>query len=334
MRHLFLQLHITGKCNLCCGHCYIGEHSADLSYGEIRSVLKQFSLLAKHLRKQTRESVAVHVHMTGGEPFLHPEINRVLRYLTRQRHKYRVGIMSNGTLLMPESLAMLKRMHLKAFQVSVDGTERTHDALRGKGNFEKVINALDLLHQWGIPTRVSFTAHRGNYREFPQVAEICRAHHVNSLWSDRYIPFSHNEALLPLDCANMQDYTQLLQSERCSERNAECGLSVQNSRALQFLCSGDPPYHCSAGEALITVDEHGNILPCRRLPFICGNIRTDSLADVYQSSPVFQSLRAHETTGKCLSCKYGESCKGGERCFTFAMTGKTNVPDPCCWVKL
>ena len=332
MKHICLQLHITGNCNLRCKHCYISEHSVEMSYCDVKKVLCQFDNLIKELKRQYKEPIAAHIHITGGEPLLHSDITKILLLLRRNRHKYRIGIMSNGTLLNTSNLLLLKSLHLKAFQVSIDGGEKLHDSIRGQGNLKKVIDALDLLNKWKIPTRVSFTANKLNYKDFPKVAEMCRQHKVSSLWSDRYIPFEHNTQIPPLDKADTEEYVHILEHERKNEENKRYGLDVQNYRALQFLCSKNNPYYCHAGETLITVDEHGNILPCRRLPINCGNIKSSSLADVYFNNEVFIDLRNHSLNGKCIKCAYAKTCKGGERCFTYAVSGTYNLPDPCCWI--
>ncbi|MCM1026426.1 MAG: radical SAM protein [Roseburia sp.] len=305
----------------------------DMPYRDIKSVLEQFDELVRYLKKQSREKVAVHVHITGGEPFLHPDIHKILWLLRRFRYKYRYGIMSNGTVLNSRNLWLIKGLHLKAFQVSLDGNQETHDSIRGIGNFEKVIHALDQLAEWRIPARVSFTANKENFHQFPQVAEVCRKHYVRTLWSDRYIPFDSQSKIHPLDKADMPEYVAILRRERENVENQRCGLYVQNYRALQFLGSEDSPYSCQAGDSLVTVDEHGNIFPCRRLPIPCGNIHTTSILEVYRYNDVFKSLRQYEVSGKCKTCEYSKTCKGGERCFTYAISGKFDIPDLCCWLE-
>ena len=332
MRHIILQLHITSNCNLRCKHCYIDEHTMNMSLGDIQEVFSQFDRLGYNLQQQHHEPIAAHIHITGGEPFLHPEIDRILRIMYENRKKYHYAIMSNGTLINERILGFLSEMNLKAFQVSLDGICQTHDSIRGEGNYQKVLNALDLLYRYRINSRVSFTAHKENFREFPIVAQVCREHHVCSLWSDRYIPFSDRSLVKPLNQDEMNEYVQILQQERCNPENKIYNLSVQNNRALQFLYSDDIPYYCRAGETLITVDEKGNILPCRRMPIICGNIHTDSLSYIYFNHDSFIDLRKHDLFGKCIDCSSGKECKGGERCFTFAITGDYHLPDPCCWI--
>lgn len=329
VKHMILQLHITGKCNLRCKHCYIADHGGELSYKEIFTILHQFSLLLNSMRRKSGGPVCGHVHITGGEPFLHPQIHQILWLLMLYHRSFHYAIMSNGTVL--KHLHLIKWLNLKALQVSIDGDHDIHDAIRGKGNLATVCQGLDALFHHGIRTRVSFTAHLGNYQLLPQVAEICLEHHVSSLWSDRYIPIPNGD-LQPMDAVHMKEYVGILRSLAHNPKYQAGGLTVQNHRALQFLDGEEIPYSCLAGEGLIVVDENGDVYPCRRLPIACGNIRDASLTDIYYDSPIFQDLRRHEISEKCVTCVYKEQCQGGLRCMAYARCGKYSFPDPCCYI--
>lgn len=332
IRHILLQVHITAKCNLHCKHCYLDKHMAEMSYKDFLQVLKQYDELINKLQKVSEDKIIPNLHITGGEPFLHNDIDKIIRFLFWKRHKYHLAFMTNGTLLSPQLLRKLKRLRIKALQVSIDGNRKTHDYNRSQGNFDKVVNSLDLLYQCGIKSRVSFTANKNNFRQFSEVAEICRQHHVSSLWSDRFIPCKHNNNIVPLDSSDMEEYVKILRTESNHPLNKHHKIFIQNFRALQFLGSNDTPYLCKAGIDFMAVDELGNILPCRRMPINCGNIHQDNIADVFFNSSIFIDLRKHECSGKCLKCKYLTTCSGGSRCMSYAVLGNYNMPDPCCFI--
>ena len=46
-------------------------------------------------------------------------------------------------------------------------------------------------------------------------------------------------------------------------------------RALQFQITNDFAYGCTAGDTLLTVMENGDLVPCRRMPIIVGNLLKD-----------------------------------------------------------
>lgn len=332
MKKLILQLHITGKCNLRCKHCYIDEHSCEMTYETVEKVLHQFEELAGAISKYNKEEILPEVHLTGGEPFVHSEIHEILDYFIAKKSTFRLGIMSNGTLLGEDILEKLQALSLDAFQVSIDGVEETHDRIRGKGNFAEVLNGLDKLHSHGIPTRVSFTANRENFKEFPEVVAVCREHHVSSVWSDRFIPIGEHVLLEPLTKIEMKAYVDMLQKEFVNVQNAIAGLRVENYRALQFLGSQMLPYYCKAGERLIVVDEHGDIMPCRRMPIVCGNVSETTLLEVYSKHPTFLDLRKHRLDDKCKKCVHGRFCRGGSRCMAYATSGNYSNADPCCFL--
>ena len=124
-----------------------------------------------------------------------------------------------------------------------------------------------------------------------------------------------------------------MQQEFVNMENARAGLRIENYRALQFLASHMLPYYCKAGEQLIVVDEQGNIMPCRRMPIICGNVNETTLSEVYLKNPTFLDLRKHDVEGKCKSCRHVKFCKGGSRCMAYAVHGNYASTDPGCYVE-
>ena len=87
---------------------------------------------------------------------------------------------------------------------------------------------------------------------------------------------------------------------------------------------------CGAGSALVTVVEHGRIVPCRRMPIDCGSIRETTLVQVWQNHPVFIDLKCRQIPKACLSCGSCYACRGGARCQAYAETGSYLLPDPAC----
>lgn len=328
MINLILQVHITGKCNLNCKHCYMDERKGELSFSDFKKILKQYDEWADYTKKTSKQQVVKNLHITGGEPLLHSQFNKILRYLFFRRNKYRIAFMTNGTLLNRKYIKSFKALKIKPLQVSLDGDRDEHDYIRGKGNFDKVIAAIDLLHQYNMPCRVSFTANKHNYTHFSKVADVCREHNVSSLWSDRYIPCK--DELFIVDNEDMLDYVNILREEKNSSKNGK--LRIENQRALQFLNSNETPYYCKAGNLFMAIDENGEIFPCRRLPISCGNIKLSTLLHTYLNNEVFKELRKYEIPSGCQKCEYNTKCLGGARCMSYAMTGNYNVKDPSCFM--
>lgn len=328
MINLILQVHITGQCNLKCKHCYVDKHKVEMSFSDLKKILKQYDEWAKYTKKTSKQKVVRNLHITGGEPLLHSQFDKILRYLFFRRSKYRIAFMTNGTMLNKRYVRIFKTLKIKPLQVSLDGDREGHDYIRGEGNFDKVVAAIDLLNKYNMPCRVSFTANKHNYTQFSRVADICREHNVSSLWSDRYIPC--NDELCMVDRENMPDYVNILRKESNASKNGK--LIIENRRALQFLNSNEIPYYCKAGDLFVAIDENGDIFPCRRLPISCGNIKTSKLLDVYLNSEVFSELRTHIIPQGCKECQHREKCLGGAKCMSYALTGDYNAKDPSCFM--
>jgi radical SAM protein with 4Fe4S-binding SPASM domain len=102
------------------------------------------------------------------------------------------------------------------------------------------------------------------------------------------------------------------------------------NRALQFQSGCGLLYRCSAGNSLITVDEFGRVMPCRRMPIVCGDVFSSTLEQIYFDHETFRALRREQVPNACLACPYSHSCRGGARCQSYAITGSFYGADPAC----
>jgi Fe-coproporphyrin III synthase len=114
-------LDITNKCNLHCTHCYWvrQEKNQDLNDEQMINVMKS-------LRKDGLRII----YLLGGEPLLRPKIcaeaGKIFDFIL---------IFTNGTLGYPP-------VNNAMYALSIDGPERIHDSIRGKGTFRKVTEKL------------------------------------------------------------------------------------------------------------------------------------------------------------------------------------------------
>jgi radical SAM protein with 4Fe4S-binding SPASM domain len=217
--------------------------------------------------------------------------------------------------------------------VSVDGRRETHNSIRGAASHERAVAGVTLLVGAGIPTYLSFTAHRGNYRDFPAVAKLGRRLGVARVWSDRMVPCGKGdhagEHMLTPD--ETRQFIGLMERER--RRGWLQHSPVVLHRSLQFTAAGTTPYRCSAGDTLVTVLPNGDVCPCRRLPLVAGNMHCQPLEYLYRNSELFRSLRDRERVSNgCEKCFYAHTCGGGARCIAWALHGDPFRADPGCWL--
>jgi len=90
------------------------------------------------------------------------------------------------------------------------------------------------------------------------------------------------------------------------------------------------PMHINAADGFVFVSLFGEVFPSGYLPMSGGNVRKTPLKEIYQNSPLFQSLRTKEDLkGRCGLCEYNQVC-GGSRSRAFAVTGDVLAEEPYC----
>ncbi|MBE7043839.1 MAG: radical SAM protein, partial [Ruminococcaceae bacterium] len=271
---LLLQFHITGRCNLQCKHCYRTEGDVEtLSFDAVISVMEQFKELRKEYNLQHNIKRKGHINITGGEPFFRKDMKQILTYLGENKKFFTYGILSNGSFIDDEMISILKKTEVSFVQLSIDGNKEMHDSLRAPGDYDRVLKTAEYLEKKGIRTYISFTANKENYKYLPIVARECRKRNITKLWSDRLVPIGNGQELESL-VITKGDFSRYLKSLKKAQgnwliRHLYPKTQVAMNRALQFQNSNGAIYSCSAGDSLITVDEFGNIMPCRRMPVVC-----------------------------------------------------------------
>jgi radical SAM protein with 4Fe4S-binding SPASM domain len=328
---ILLQWHITDRCNLRCSHCYQNTYSgAELSLDHLLFILDQF----RHFLKLCGSSVKGHITVTGGEPFARNDFPDLLEIFTKYKNLFSFAILTNGTLIDRNLTHYLKKIGLSFVQVSIEGTKFTHDNIRGTGNFEKTVAAINHLVKAGARVLISFTAHRNNFREFEDVAILGRKLRVSRVWADRLIPqgirASDLQSLMLTKNETLEFFKIMNKAKTQAKRSWFNHTEIALNRSLQFLVTGKKPYRCAAGDTLITVMPNGDLYPCRRMPERVGNLFEKDLSELYFCD-FFEFLRNPNLISKgCEDCFYFKFCKGGLKCLSYAVKGDPFYADPGC----
>jgi len=335
---LLLQFHITGRCNLRCKHCYRTEGDVEkLSFEDIKNVIEQYKVLLEQYNKRHNIKRNGHINITGGEPFIREDIKEVIKYLKDNKKYFSFGILSNGSFINDEIIMILKEAEVSFVQLSIDGDRKTHDTLRALGDYDRVFSTAELLEKNGIRVYISFTANKINYNQISIVAHECYKRHITKLWSDRLVAIGNGEELedIKITYEVMPEYINAIKKAqgRVFTKLLHPKTSVTMNRALQFINSNGELYSCSAGDSLITVDEFGRVMPCRRMPIYCGDIFSSTLEEIYYNNETFRQLRMRCIPKECKECKYSNYCRGGAKCQSYAEYGSFNRADPACMLK-
>ena len=98
-----------------------------------------------------------------------------------------------------------------------------------------------------------------------------------------------------------------------------------NSRGFESA-----PRGVNDAKGFASVSRLSEAFPSGFLPLAAGNVRQQSLVDIYQNSPLFNALRdTSRLKGKCGACEFRQIC-GGSRARAYTLTGDPFAEEPCC----
>lgn len=327
VKKFVLQWHLSENCNLKCLHCYQENHKpVQLKYEQLESIYLQYKELLKKIKMKG------HINITGGEPLCNPYFFKILELIKKDSDLITFSILSNGTLITEAVAKKIKSYNPYYVQVSLEGGKKTNDYIRGKGTYKQIAEGIKNLKNEDIFTSISFTATKLNYKEFPKVVKYARKYKVNNVWSDRLIPLGNSEDKeLTLNFKETREYLEIMNNERKKLRYKKNNITtISMYRALQFQMTNEFEYGCTAGDTLLTVMENGDLVPCRRMPIVVGNLLKENMYELYKNNKLLKELRKKKIPDECNDCEHSEMCHGGLKCLTYAMYGDLNHKDIGC----
>ena len=333
MTFFILQLHITNKCNKRCSHCYQENYQqTGLSLDKLFKITDDFLELVHLYNLKNNTTHKPQINLTGGEPFVRDDIFLLLDYFKTKKICF--AILSNGSLFTDKLLIKLKSYNPKFIQVSIEGSKKTNDSIRGANAYNETLKALKLLKKYNIFSMVSFTANNLNYKEFPLAIKLAQKGQADKIWTDRYVPkYGEDSLIKTLNKYELTEYINIIKKEQTSLKNKFFRTKILGDRSLHFLNGHSTSYTCNAGGTLIIIIENGDVMACRRLDIVVGNIKVNSLKDIYYNSLELKKLRRKVLPKGCENCKLINLCFGGAKCISYGIYKNYNIGDYACPLK-
>jgi predicted phosphodiesterase len=162
-----LWVYTNFHCNLRCAYCSVASSPT----------ARRRSMPVPRFRALIDEAVEegfTEVYLTGGEPFLEPDIVDMILYAS---DRLDTVVLTNAMLFKGRQLDELRRLAGRrsglVLQTSIDGARaETHDRNRGHGSWAKAMEGLAIGCELGLPMRVGLTETPDNAHEVPELASL------------------------------------------------------------------------------------------------------------------------------------------------------------------
>ena len=264
------------------------------------------------------------INLSGGEPLVFDGLFNFAKDIKKCCRK--LILTTNGTLV-----ENYPRNYFNIFdhiQISIDGGKKIHEEMRGYGNYEKAISAAKYL---AGTSSISFlsTICSANCHQIGELVEIAqRTKTIPKL--GRMCGFGHSN-LSPI--TNPSIWRSILaESSKYGILNDDPLNFWFDEKKKSSTRSNKIVGGCTAGIAGVAISPELDVYPCVKLRISAGNLKEQSLKDIWLNSPLFASLRDwNNLKGPCPSCQYVSVCRGC-RADAWARTGDYLAPDPLCWL--
>jgi pyruvate-formate lyase-activating enzyme/diadenosine tetraphosphatase ApaH/serine/threonine PP2A family protein phosphatase len=154
-----LWVYSNFHCNLACDYCVVAS-SPSARRRELPA--QRFRALVDEALREGFEEL----YLTGGEPFVHPDIVELVEYAS---DRMTTVVLTNAMLFTGRRRRELERLAGRdrlVFQTSLDGARpETHDRFRGAGSWRRTMEGIEAGRALGLPMRAAMTATEANAGE-------------------------------------------------------------------------------------------------------------------------------------------------------------------------
>ena len=309
-----ITLEITQQCPNFCIHC-----------SSLSSLTCQIQLDWDAIKAAIDDAISLGVtiiSLSGGEPFLHPDILKIVRYIHSCQaacNIYTGGIYHDGIQYMPLPESMLRALcgQVDKLIYNIEAAdEQTYEEIMGvKGGFHHMITSIQRSVRMGLLVESHTVLMKINYQLIPQIFELCEKLKVSKLSFLRLVMQGRaleNVSKTYLTDEEITDAKKIIR--QCSEDFSG------KIRLGMPLCDCLERKNCLAGTVKLNIRYDGNVYPCEAfkndLPSNLSsnkpeNINDKPLRQIYAENDYLKDIRSHlenyvqmNTCETCISQYY------------------------------
>lgn len=272
------MLAVTFLCNSHCVHCDLWK-----TRGEKFLSTDVYRKLPRGLRR---------IDLTGGEPFLRPDVPEIVAILRQTTPQARLLITTHGFMVdkIAEQLdAILAADPEIAFRVSLDGLGEMHDRVRGiTGAFGKATTTLRNLKQRGVKDvgiiHTLLDVNRGQLANVYEFAQRERLNFSLNLPQTSDIYYGTGKDQLNSDVLHQEsEFNWLFNRQIRSFNPTDWAKAWFNRASYDHWVTRLRPFACGAGEDFVFINPRADVYVCQIKPWKLGNLAESSFEEIWKS---------------------------------------------------
>ena len=272
----------TSACNLHCTGCWAAEYGnrLNLSFEDMDRIVTQGKELGIYL-----------YFFTGGEPLVRKD--DIIR-LCEKHDDCGFHAFTNGTLIDEKFCQDMKRVGNFSVAISLEGFNEVNDLRRGKGVFDKVMHAMDLMKQYGLifGTSICYTSKNYKVVTSDEFLDMIIEKGARFSWYFHYMPVGNEASCELLPDPDQREYMY----HRVREIRGFTG--GKQIFAFDFQNDGEYVGGCIAGgRNYFHINANGDAEPCVFIHYSSANIKEVSVLDALRQ-PLFMAYHNNQPFNK------------------------------------
>jgi len=353
----------TQACDLACKHCRASaqplSHPSQLTTAEAENLIDQIAAL----------QVPLFV-FTGGDPLKRPDIFHLIEHAAQKGVHAALTPSATPLLTREAIFQMKESGLARLAVSLDGSVPEIHDGIRGiPGTWARTLEAIEWANEAKLPIQVHTVVSRLNIADLDRLSVLLTEKQI-VMWSffflvpvgrgktDDLLTADEFEAVFAkmweltkrvpfaIKTTEAMHYRRYLIQQRMKEGRPTVGVhddagakpmhggwadtSGHPGRGSESKAVGWATKRVNDGRGFVFISHIGKVYPSGFLPIEGGDLHADTLAHIYQESPIFVKLRNSDLLhGKCGACEFRNIC-GGSRARAYAVTGDVLAEEPCC----
>lgn len=198
---------------------------------------------------------------------------------------------------------------------------------------DRLIEAINIVKSFELPFTIGMTPTKLNFNDLDNMFELSLKLGAKSFNLSEFIPIGRGKNSIDLDL-DPEQYKILKYWIKKKEESYRLKGFISHHPHYAIFIRPDLWFNelytgCTAGIYNLGISSNGNITPCPLMNYVLGNIRNQSIIEIWNNHPLLAKLRNREVKGKCASCLVKYKC-GGCRCVAYAYTNDPLAEDVKC----